>query len=76
MKDKGRRHERAVKAATFVLFLLGLVYVGYANELMKAKVPDVHRFLVCVVFIYGSFRLSQEGPLLIYRMLWQGKRPS
>jgi hypothetical protein len=63
-----------VKAATFVLFLLGLVYVGYANELMKAKVPDVHRFLVCVVFIYGSFRLSQEVPLLIYRMLWQGKK--
>lgn len=76
MKDNKRQHQRAVKAATFILLLIGLAYVGFANELMKAKVPDVHRFLVCVVFIFGWYRLSQEVPLLIYRMLWQGKKPS
>lgn len=67
----GKSHEVTVKAVTFALFIIGMVYVGYANEILKGKVPDIHRFILCVVFIYGSFRLSSDMTLLIYKKIFK-----
>ena len=67
-----KKHEYLVKSATFVLFILGMIYVGYVNEIIKGKIQDIHRFIVCAVFIYGAFKLSQDIPLLIYKKLFSG----
>jgi len=69
-------HEFAVKAVTLILFIVGMAYIGYASELMKGTIPEGHRFIISIVFIYGSYRLSQEIPLLIYKMLFlRNKKP-
>lgn len=67
----GKSHEVAVKAVTFTIFIIGMIYVGYANEILKGKVSDVHRFILCVVFIYGAFRLSSDMTLLIYKKIFK-----
>ena len=64
-----KKHELAVKAATFILLIIGLAYVGYVNELVNGRIQDAHRFIICVVSIYGVFRLSQDIPLLVCRTL-------
>lgn len=67
-----KKHEIAVKSATYFLLILGLAYVGYVNELMKGSIGNVHRLILCVVFIYGAFKLSQDIPLWIYKKLFLG----
>lgn len=67
-----KNHEYLVKAVTFILLFLGLIYVGYINEIVKGKIQDIHRFILCSVFIYGAFKLSQDIPLMIYKKLFPG----
>jgi len=71
-----RFQELLIKGFTFALFFLGLVYVFHANELLRDRVSDIHRLVLCVVFIYGSFRISQDVPIFIYKSLIDKKLKS
>jgi len=73
MSYNARNHEIAVKIVTVILFFVGLTYVFCARELLKGRVPDIHRFIICVVFIYGSLRISQDFPLFLYKAFFKGK---
>ncbi len=44
---------KVVYAATFGLLLIGFFYAGYANQLLKGAVPDLHRGLIVIGFIVG-----------------------
>ena len=40
------------------LFLAGLLFAGYSSELLKSKIPAVHRAVLIIGFIYGAYAAS------------------
>lgn len=75
-KNDLKTHEALVKAATIILWFVGLVYVFRANELMKTTASGVDRLLVALIMLFGVMRLSQEIPLAVYRWLKGRRRPN
>jgi hypothetical protein len=68
---KIKSHEVAVKTVTSILIIVGMIYVGFASELLKGRIPEIHRLILCVFFIYGTFRLASDMPLIIYKKLFK-----
>jgi hypothetical protein len=51
---------RMLTIAAVALLLLGLVYAGYVNELLKGAIAPWHRGVLVVGFIIGAGAVSRE----------------
>ncbi len=71
MDSKMKKHEIVINAIVFILLMLCLVYVGYFSELLKGKIHEAHRFIICAVFIYGSYKLSCDVVAFVYKRISQ-----
>ena len=69
MTKKASKNEGMAKAVGFCLFIASLIYVGYLREILKGHISDVHRTILCILLIYGLFRLSNDFALFVVRRL-------
>lgn len=74
MNKNIQKHEVIVKIFTSVLFFSFLVYVFYMNELLKGRVIDANRLIICIILLYGSYRISQDFPLFLYNTFFPAKK--
>ena len=65
---------QVVYGVTFVLLLIGLYYAGYVNELLKGKIPDMHRGTLVIGFIVGIAAASSYLSVALAKRLSQKQR--